>query len=63
MPAGQLLGTEKKSNANYPQFVNAPLKMFVSPVLIGRKLLKNIGLNGRKIKVLPGAPALKFTRL
>jgi len=53
---------EKKFNANYPPFGNAPLKMSFSPVL-SEKLLINIGLNGRKIYGLPGTPALKFTRL
>jgi hypothetical protein len=62
MTAGQLLETRKNLNTNYPKFEYAPLKMFVSPVL-GRKFLKNIGLNGRKINGLPGAPTLKFRRL
>jgi hypothetical protein len=51
MTAGQLLGTKKNFNTNYPKFGYAPLKMFVSPVL-GRKFLENIGLNGRKINGL-----------
>ena len=40
---------------NIPQFGHAPSELFASP-LLGRKSLKNIGLKGRRIINLPGAP-------
>ena len=42
-------------SANIQQFGHAPSEMFGSPIL-GRKSLKNIGVKGRRIINLPGAP-------
>jgi hypothetical protein len=48
------MGTRKDFFENYPHFWHAPSKRFTSRV-VGRKSLKNIGLNGRQIVSLPWA--------
>jgi len=47
--------TRNNLSENIPQFGHAPSELFASPVL-GRKSLKNVGLKGRRIINLPGAP-------
>ena len=47
--------TRNNLSENIPQFGHAPSELFASP-LLGRKSLKNIGLKGRRIINLPGAP-------
>ena len=42
-------------SGNYPKFGQTPSQIFSSPVL-GRKIVKNIGLKGHNIISLPGAP-------
>jgi hypothetical protein len=47
--------TQSNSSENIPQFGHAPRELLGSPFL-GRKSLKNIGLKGRRIINVPGAP-------
>jgi len=47
--------TRNNLSENIPQIGHAPSEMFGSPIL-GRKSLKNIGVKGRRIINLPGAP-------
>ena len=50
-------GFHKRNNLseNIPQFGHTPSELFASPILC-RKSLRNVGLKGRRIIILPGGP-------